>query len=186
MPATPNLGRSKHATPRHASKGTLSSTVSTTTRNMGDTWQGTANAPWLSWGSVANVLGYGVRLTGILGVLTVNKCHYIRADWCLHQIKFYWKCFTQVLSFSLQLLRHLQLDNSSSCGGRTYIVVLSSGGSSNSWVLVDVEYGHWREVDDDRIYRLNGFMMWICRFYGCKTVRNNGSVQEDEVLAASV
>ncbi|KAL0344604.1 UNVERIFIED_CONTAM: hypothetical protein Sradi_4291700 [Sesamum radiatum] len=87
MPAAPDLRWRKHSsTTAHVSEGSLPCAVGTPSRHTGDTRNGTASTPRLSGGLVASFLGNGVRLAGVVGDLSVDKCDNVRADRGLHDI----------------------------------------------------------------------------------------------------
>jgi len=81
VPLAPDLGRGEHATrSAHVTKGGLTSTVGTGTRDTRDTGNSTTSSPRLGRGLVTSLLANSIRLALVLGHASVNLLHDIRSD----------------------------------------------------------------------------------------------------------
>jgi hypothetical protein len=81
VPLAPNLGRGEHASgTAHVTEGSLTSAVSTATRNPRNTSNSTTGTPRLSRGLVTSLLAHGVGLTLVLGHSGVNLLDNVRSD----------------------------------------------------------------------------------------------------------
>lgn len=81
VPASPDLGRGKHATTTaHVSESTLSGSGGTAARDTGDTGNSTSSSPRLGRGLHTSLLRDGVGLAGVLGHEVVDVVHNIGTD----------------------------------------------------------------------------------------------------------
>jgi len=84
VPSSVGLGGAEHASSStHVSESSLTSSMGTTSRNSGNTGDGSTSTPRLGGGLSASPWSDGIWLTLILGKIAVNVSHDVQTNWGL-------------------------------------------------------------------------------------------------------